>query len=238
MSIPRRVLIFAVICAALPAFVFGQSSSRTAPGGQEMSVEQSYLQESVELMIIREHSRTDSRDMKFVALEYIGDAIGRGNKSDDIRAALEYLSLEGVVNVTRENGRVVNNFPDVRRQAAMQLGRLGTPEARTTLLKMVNADNEPMVITEAIRSLGIMANDDNGDVSRNIVWTLNRFHNLNPDNFMALSAIEAFEKIAEANKGIKDRTVLETLIRITDGPYVPVVQNRARALLRDLRQYE
>jgi len=238
MYITKRVLIFAVICAAIPAFVFGQSSSRTAYAGQELSVEQSYLQESVELMIIREQSRTESRDMKFVALEYINDAIDRGNKSDDIRAALEYLSLEGVVNVTRENGRVINNYPDVRRQAATYLGKLGTPEAKTTLIRMVNADNEPMVITEAIRSLGVMANDDNGEVSRNIVITLNRFHNLNPDNFMALSAIEAFEKIAEANRGIRDRNVLEILIKIADGPYVPVVQNRARALLNDLRNYE
>ena len=65
---------------------------------QEMSVEESYLQESIENMIIREQSVATGRDMKLVALEYIGEAIGRGNTSDDVRNALEYLALEGLTN--------------------------------------------------------------------------------------------------------------------------------------------
>ena len=238
MIVLKRFLILAVICAALPVMVAGQTRPGVTPGNQEMSVEQSYLQESVELMIIREQSRTDSRDMKFVALEYINDAINRGNKSDEIRAALEYLSLEGVVNVSRENGRVVNNFPDVRKQAATYLGQLGTPEAKNTLIKMVNVDNEPMVITEAIRSLGTIGNNDYGEVTRVISWTMNRFNVLNPDNFMALSAIDAFERIAEANGGLRDRSVMDVLIKIAEGPYVTVVQNRAKDLLNTLRYYE
>ena len=238
MFILKRLLIFAVVMAVLPSIVISQTRPGITPGNQEMSVEQSYLQESVELMIIREQSRTDSRDMKFVALEYIGDAINRGNRSDEIRASLEYLSLEGVVNIARENGRVVNNFPDVRRQAATYLGQLGTPEAKNTLLKMVNSDNEPMVITEAIRSLGTIGMNDNDEVSRIISWTVNRFHSLNPDNFLALSALDAFEKIAEANDGLMDRSALETIIKIAEGPYVRPVQERARELLNELRKVD
>ena len=238
MLILKRFLILAVICTGLPVIVSGQTRPGVTPGNQEMSVEQSYLQESVELMIIREQSRTDSRDMKFVALEYIGDAIKRGNKSDDIRAALEYLSLEGVVNMTRENGRLVNNFPDVRKQAASYLGKLGTPEAKNTLVKMVYADNEPMVITEAIRSLGTIGNNENNQVTQVIAWTVNRFNVLNPDNFLALSAIDAFERIAKANGGLRDRSAMDVLIKIAEGPYVTVVQNRAKELLHDLRGIE
>ena len=233
----KRILILAAVFTVLPAIVMAQ----IRPGltsNQEMSVEQSYLQESVELMIIREQSRTDSRDMKFVALEYIGDAINRGNKSDEIRAALDYLSMEGVVNIARENGRVVNNFPDVRKQAATYLGKLGTPEARTTLIKMVSADNEPMVITEAIRSLGTIGSNANDEVTRNIAWTVNRFHNLNPDNFLALSALDAFERIARANNGLRDRSAMEVIVKIAEGPYVRPVQERAKALLEELRHYD
>jgi len=233
----RRFFILAAVILALPVLAAGQTRPGVTLGNQEMSVEQSYLQESVELMIIREQSRTDSRDMKLVALEYIGDAINRGNRSDEIRASLEYLSLEGVVNIARENGRVVNNFPDVRKQAAFYLGQLGTPEAKDTLLKMVNGDNEPMVITEAIRSLGTIGLNDSEEVSKTISWTVNRFHGLNPDNFLALSALDAFEKLAAANNGIHDRNALETIIKIADGPYVRPVQDRARELLDELRQY-
>jgi hypothetical protein len=236
MKILKSLLIFAVLCSAVPVMIIAQT--RPSLNNREMSVEESYLQESVELMIIREQSRTDNRDMKLVALEYISDAINRGNRSDEIRASLEYLAMEGVLNVTRENGRVVNNFPDVRRAAATYLGQLGTPEARTALLKMVLVDNEPMVITEAVRSLGnIGANDHNEEVARTISWTVNRFHVLNPDNFLALSALDAFEKIAIANNGINDRSIVETIIKIAEGPYVIPVQNRAKALLEDLRHY-
>jgi len=237
MLILKRFLVFVVVLAFLPVFVAGQTQTGSASGNREMSVEQSYLQESVELMIIREQSRTDSRDMKMVALEYIGDAIDRGNKGDEIHNALEFLSLEGVVNVARENGRVVNNFPDVRKAAATYLGKLGTTEAKDTLLKMVSRDNEPMVITEAIRSLGIIGANNVEEVTQIISLTVNRFNMLNPDNFMALSALDAFTRIAAANKGINDRYVVETIMKISDGPYITPVRNRARELLAELRQY-
>jgi len=237
MLIFKRFLIIAAALAFLTVMVPAQTQTGASSNNREMSVEQSYLQESIELMIIREQSRTDSRDMKMVALEYIGDAIDRGNKSEDIRAALEYLSLEGVVNVARENGRVVNNYPDVRKAAATYLGKLGTTDAKDTLLKMVNGDNEPMVITEAIRSLGIIGTNNADEVTKTISWTVNRFHGLNPDNFMALSALDAFAKIAAANKGIKDPAAVEIIIKIAEGPYITPVRNRARELLTELRQY-
>jgi hypothetical protein len=230
LTLKRLLLLGAVF--AVPVMLFAQ----TRPGNQEMTVEQSYLQESMELMIIREQSRAESRDMKLVALEYIGEAINRGNRSDDIRAALEYLSLEGVVNMTRENGRVINNYPDVRTRAATYLGQLGTPEAKNTLIKMVAVDNEPMVLTEAIKSLGNIGINDNDETIKVISWTVNRFDTLNPDNLMALSAIEAFEKITAIDGGIKDPTVVQTLIRIAEGRYIRPVQDRARDALAGLRR--
>jgi len=235
----KRFLIIAMVLLALTGMVSAQSRpGLTSPDNREMSVEQSYLQESVELMIIREQSRTDSRDMKMVALEYINDAIDRGNKSDEIRSSLEYLSLEGVVNISRENGRVVNNFPDVRVKAATYLGKLGTAEAKDTLLKMVNRDPEPMVLTEAIKSLGTIGMNNADEVTQTICWTVNRFNTLNPDNMLALSAIDAFEKIAAANNGIKDRNVMELLVKIAAGAYITPVKNRATELIDKLRQYQ
>ena len=240
MLILKRFLIVVVALAFLPVMVAAQTQTGASSNNREMSVEQSYLQESVELMIISELSRSypPSRDMKMVALEYIGDAIDRGNKSDEIRSALEYLSLEGVVNVSRENGRVINNFPDVRREAATYLGKLGTAEAKDTLLKVVNRDTEPMVITEAIRSLGIIGMNNADEVTTTIALTVSRFNMLNPDNFMALSALDAFSRIAAANNGIKDRFVVETILKISDGAYIRPVQDRAKELITELRKYE
>jgi hypothetical protein len=213
--------------------VMGQS----AGSGRELSVEESYLQESMEMMIIREQSRTDSRDQKIVALEYIGDAISRGNTGEEIKSALEYLALEGVVNKTHENGRLLNNYPDIRTKAVTYLGTLGTVEAKNTLIKVLMADPEPMVLQEAVKSLAKIGINDNEETVDAIAWVVTRFDVLNPDNLFALSAVEAFDKFAKANNGIRDPNVLRVLIRLSEGPYIRPVQERAKQVLADLRKY-
>jgi hypothetical protein len=220
----------------LAAAVAGLLSAATT-AAQEMSVEESYLQESIENMIIRENSQAIGRDMKLVALEYIGEAIGHGNTSEDVRNALEYLALEGLTNQTRENGRLINNFPDVRAKAVAYLGEVGTPEAKNALLKVMLADPEPMVLTEAVKSLAKIGLNENEETANTISWVVTRFDVLNPDNLLALSALEAFETLAKKNGGLKDPSALRTIMRIADGRYITPVKDRARQLIFDLRQY-
>ncbi|MDR1839544.1 MAG: HEAT repeat domain-containing protein [Treponema sp.] len=213
-------------------------SNVAAQSNNEMTIEESYLRETIELMIIRETARASSREQKEVALQYIGDAIQRGNKNDDIRQTLEFLSREGRRSIAMENGRVVNNFPDIRRQSAKYLGQLGTEEARQTLLQICQYENEPMVLQEAIKSLGdIGVVDDNNDTFIFISWVFDRFDNLNPDNIMAIATIDTFEKIARRNNGIKSPEAIATLRRITEGHYITPVKERAMQLLSDLRGY-
>ncbi|MDR2404164.1 MAG: HEAT repeat domain-containing protein [Spirochaetaceae bacterium] len=228
----KRLLMVLITLIGAVVLAAGQESG----SDRELSVEESYLQESIELMMIREQSRADSRDMKLVALEYIGDAINRGNTGPEVQSALEYLSMEGVLNKSRENGRLINNYPDVRTKAATYLGELKTPEAKKTLIKMVLADPEPMVLTEAIKSLGKIGLNDNDDTISAISWVVTRFDVLNPDNLLALSALEAYEKLAEAGGGIKDPNVIRTIIRIAEGPYIKPVQERAKQVLINLRK--
>jgi len=235
MLVFKRLLVLAAVFITATAMVMGQTSS-SGNREREMSVEQSYLQESVELMIIREQSRAESRDMKLVALEYIDDAINRGNTSDEIRAALEYLALEGVVNKTRENGRLVNNYPDIRMKAASYLGQLGTVEAQNALKKMVIADNEPMVISEAVKSLGTIGMNNNDEITDTISFVVSRYDVLNPDNNLAYSALNAFERIAQTNGRI-DPSAIRTIQRIAEGNYIKPIQNKAKQLLSDLRKY-
>jgi len=205
--------------------------------GREMTVEESYLQESIELMIIRETARAESREQKLIALEYIKDALDRGNRNDEIRQTLESLSREGRRTVSRENNRVTNNFPDVRRQAAKYLGQMGTDEAQKSLLDITQYENEPMVLQEAIKALGDIGTNDNNDTVAHIVWVVRKFDNLNPDNLMAVATIDAFEKIAKKNNGINSPEAIQILVRISEGNYVTPVRERARQLLADLRSY-
>ena len=225
------VLIIAALIA-VPA-IMGQSNN-----SEEMSVEESYLQEAMELMIIRETSRSDSREQKLIALEYIENAIGNGNNSDEIRTTLEFLSMEGTQNRVREKGRLMNDYPEVRRAAAKHLGTLDTPEAKAVLIRICTSDAEPMVLQEAVKSLGSMSSDEGDGAMAAIVWVANKFNNYTaPDNLLALAAVDSIDKLASKNKGIKDPGAIQLLIRIAEGPYAPPVKERAKQAIIDLRKY-
>ncbi|MDR0555354.1 MAG: HEAT repeat domain-containing protein [Treponema sp.] len=204
---------------------------------QEMSVEESYLQESMDFLIIREQSRADNREAKLAALDYIGQAIEGGKTGEDVRSALEYLAMDGILNKTTENGRLINNNPDIRLKAATYLGELGTAEAKDTLIKLLLIDPEPMVLTETVKSLGKIGLNDNNETVNAISWIVTRFDVLNPDNLLALSALDTYEILADKDGGIKDATALRSIIRIADGRYIKPVQERARQLLAKLRKY-
>jgi len=227
----KRFSILLVTAVIVISTVAAQSQRR------ELTPEESYLQASIELMIIRETARSYTREQKFIALEYIGEALNKGNTNDEIRQTLEYLSREGRASTARENGRVVNNFPDVRRQSAKYLGQVGTEEARKTLIEIIQFENEESVLQEAIKSLGDIGANPNNETVIHISWVMNRYNTLKPDNLMALATIDAFEKIARKNNGITSPEAVRTLILISEGLYVTPVKERARQLLAELRTY-
>jgi HEAT repeat protein len=211
--------------------VIGQSND------SETSIEESYLQEAIEMMIIRETSRSDSLDQKLLALEHIGSAIERGSTNEEIRVTLEYLSLEGTQNKARMAGRLVNNHPTVRRQAAKYLGDLGTKEAKNILLKICASDDEKMVLQEAVKSLGNIGINENDDVVNTIVWIMNKDTNSEtPDNILAIAAIDTIEKLARQNKSA-DPNAINVIARIMGGPYANPVKQRARQALVTLGRY-
>ncbi|GAB1481226.1 HEAT repeat domain-containing protein [Treponema sp.] len=239
MNVAKRILALAVAIAAVSTVAIAQTNGAKPEAKQELSVEESYLQESVETMIIKEQSRADSREMKLVALEYIGEAIDSGRAGEDIQKALEYMGMEGVVNKAREGGmgRVTNNYPDVRAKVAKHLGDLGGEGSQKVLMRMVLVDPEPMVLTEAVKSLAKIGLNENDETVSTISWIVTRFDIINPDNLLALAALDAYEKIAEKNGGIKDPSTIRTIIRISEGNYIRPVQQRARDVLSKLRKY-
>jgi len=224
----KRFLTLATLAFFAAFFAIGQTAAR------EMTIEESYLQESIELMIIRETSRSNSMDQKMIALEFIREAIDRGNTSPHIVQALELLALEGIVNRVMEGGRLANDFPPVRREAARYLGLVGTEEARLALIRMSLAENDPMVVQEAIRSLGIIGSNPNDETVSTIAWVVRRFDIINPDNMIALSAIDAIQKLSRTGDMVRDPNVIHILMRIVDGPYIRPVQDRARGLLMEM----
>jgi hypothetical protein len=232
----KRGFLFALGIFASVSLVWGQSP-QSANSIEEKSVEESYLQDTIELSIIREQSRSETWDGQMLALEYIEEAINNGNTGDEIRAALEYLGLEGITNITRENGRIVNNFPDVRVRAAGYLGELGTAEAKNALVKMLLADNEPWVLSETVKSLAKIGISDDEETVKTIAWIIRRYDTIGPNDILAKSALEAFDAFARNNSGIKDPGIIQMIMRIRDGRYIRPVREKAKEVLANLRKY-
>jgi hypothetical protein len=220
------------------ALVLGFAAVSMAMGqantGREMSIEEYYLQESNEIRIIKEYARGDSVEQKETALLYIMDAIKRGNDGEEIRAALEGLGTEGTVSITRENGRLVNNNPQIRIRAVEYLGELGTPEAKDSLIRIVRADNESSVLAEAFKSLAKIGINENDATVNEISTVLRHYHKLESDDRLAYTALEAYEQLAETSGGIKDPYTLNVISDLMVGKYPKIVRDRAKTLMDKL----
>ncbi|NLJ45266.1 MAG: HEAT repeat domain-containing protein, partial [Treponema sp.] len=97
-----RSLRSAALAALLVAVLAGVAAQTTSSG--EKTVEEAYLQETLETMIIKEQARGDTRDLKLLALQYIKQSIDEGRKNEEVRRSLEYLALETSTTVVREAG--------------------------------------------------------------------------------------------------------------------------------------
>lgn len=218
-----------LICAMMIAgSAFAQNKSKS-----ETSVENEYLS-SIQDVVITELANSDERDNKLVALSYLENAVNEGNVTPDMMVALDHLAGEGVSTEARTNGRLVNNFPDIRAKACDLLANVKTEESKDTLKKVALLDNEPMVITSAIRSLGEVGINNKDEVIDAIAWANKKNAVLNPTSSMALEVLIAYEKLADTveNKGPMIQSVGAIA---TNYRYATPVRQRALNLLKQLQ---
>ncbi|RKX74111.1 MAG: HEAT repeat domain-containing protein [Spirochaetes bacterium] len=223
----------------IPAYT--QEVREEAGVEKEKTIEELYLQ-SIEIKIIMEQAQSESREMKLLALQNIKNMIESGDLSTgspEAHYVLDYLSQEGITREIREGGRrLVNYYPDIRREACSLLGDLGGENSRATLLRVLAQDIEPMVKAEAAYALGKIGEDENGEVARalaNVI--LSQDNRTSPDNNLAFAVCLAIEKLAKANNGINNESVFRALIEISQGSYIKAVRTKANSVLDELRNY-
>jgi len=228
-----KIAVFSIILAALiGSLSFGQTTGGFGQQARDMTTEEFFLHNTVRIMVINEMIRSDNRDGKMLALENINEAISLGITGEEIINALGYLSSEGIRNTTRgANGLVINNFPDVRRISARTLSRLPAREVNDVLLQLLLDENEPMVIQEVIRSIGVINLPDDGTTMDAIVFAVQRLDRNNPDNLVAVAAIDTLGTLAQSNNLYFHPGANSLLVRISEGIYTNSVKERARAEL-------
>ncbi len=218
-------------CAVVVLAAFGVFAQS---GKDEQSVESAYFS-TVEDVVITELANSDERDNKLVALQYLENAVNEGRATPDMIVALGNLAGEGVTAQSRTNGRLMNNYPDIRAKSCELLGKVGTEEAKQSLVKIALADSEPMVITAAVRSLGDIGINDRDEVVNTIAWANKRNRVLNPTSSLALEVVIAYEKLADSVED-KNAMVQDLGAIATNYQYVKPVRDRALELLKKLQQ--
>ena len=222
----KKIAVLLATAAFLSFAAFAQNEEESTVEGEYMS--------TMEDVVVQELSNSDDLENKVMALQFLEEAANNGKVSPDMMAALDHLAGEGTNTQSRTKGRISNNFPEVRREACRILGKVGTPEAAKTLNKIVRADNEPMVLSAAINSLGEIGYNDNDETTNTIAFYSDRFETLNPTSSLALEIVNAYEKLAKTTKDRKP--MLSSLQRIAvDYRLAKPVRNRAKEVLNNLR---
>lgn len=199
----------------------------------ETSVENEYLNDMDGTVIIT-LAQSEEYDNKLVALQYLENSVEKGNTSDEVVAALDQLAGEGISTQTRKNGRLMNNFPDIRRQACLLLGKVGGEHSKNTLKNIAIADNEPMVQAAAIKSLGDIGINENDEVTEAIAYANLRNRVLNPTSSMAFEVLDAFEKLAGNTQNKK--TMIDEISHIAaDNHYNSAVRKHALDILKNMK---
>ena len=226
----RAISIVVVLCVA---------SMTLAAQEDDQTVTELYLQSQIKVQVIRAEAVDPDRDMKLIALDDIESLLADDPGNGEVLEVLKALSGEGVTNVVREQGHVINNFPDVRSRAAEILGQQGSPEAAEELSTILLTDPEPMVMSSAIQAVAnISLDDDQARISRDraMAAAIYRQTAVNKDNTFAYRFLDAVETIAAREGRLSDPMILEEVAKIANAHngYNRAVRERAYALLRSL----
>ncbi len=238
MRIPTPLLLIASLLLIPAGLVAQDGEDSDDPEATARTIEELYLSQDLELQIMRSQARANDREMKELALRSIRDMVESGETPDGVYVILESLAAEGVGRQVRSNGSVVNNFPEIRRQAAELLGQVGGEEAKDTLVTILRDDPETMVLAEAAYALGQIGLNENNEVSDHMVQALLRENSRStPDNNLAFSLILSLERLSAQNGGLADPEVLNVLLETASSPYIRTVRRRAVEAIVNMREH-
>jgi hypothetical protein len=225
--------------AVMLCLLLAAAAAAGAQDKKELTVEEMYLRD-IEFQVLSEKAFSGDPELKMSVLDEMERMIeeDKVDDPDKVQFVLEYLAMEGTGRRVRENARLVNYFPEVRRRAANLLGRLGGVKAQQALISVLIIDDEPMVKAEAAYGLGMVGlNEANGTVKA-ILFALQQEDPSTPDNNLGYAICLALEKIAKANNGIREPDAYRALVRIAQGPYIRTVKQKALATLEELKKYQ
>lgn len=176
-----------------------------------------------------------SREAKLLALDIINEMI---YEEEDVRPYLPVLlgelASEGTLKANFESGRVVNDFPEIRRTASEMLGDVGTLQSGDLLVRLLTFEYDSTVQLSMIRALGALMSDRNGlataAVSSIVMEDLRRRER--PDSRIARETLSTVASVYEYHGEMPHESGYEVLFEIYRGAYPKDVREMALAVMR------
>jgi hypothetical protein len=237
MKANRVMLTFLILCFIAAA---GWAQNGEGQGQGPATIEELYLSQDIELQILRSQALAADRESKLLALQSVRSMVENGALTPQNEGAfiiLQSLAGEGTFREVRSGGRVINNYPEIRRQATSLIAEIGGETAKNVLVRIAREDNEPMVLAEAVYGLGTIGLNENNEVSGQIVQIL-RVQNASetPDNNLAFASILALEKLASQAEPPLDPEIVSVLLETASAPYIRTVRRRAVEAIVNIRE--
>lgn len=216
------------------------AGAATLPADERvMTVEELYLQSDLGIQVLRTQALSPRREHKEQAIDALRALVEEGAISSDDSphiAILRLLVTDGSSYQVRTGGRVVYDNPDIRRDAAELLGVIGGAQARSALLEAIEFEREPMVLSQAIHSLGHVGLGDEGRGIVRITRVLVRENaQENPDTNLMYVTLLTMERLAsDYADQLASSALVNSLVQISTGPYNAIVREQARQTLASL----
>jgi len=189
--------------------------------------------------ILREMAFSFSAELKASALEEIESHLeGRRYLAVHLgvmEEVLAFLAREGVSRRVSEHGRPVADFPLLRLRSCRLLGALASNGARGQLLEVVRRDPDQAVAAAALKALGSIGLDPQGEVGTGIGLQLERGGR---SEAFVLAGLEALAAIQRRSGPFADAAVYSALVRISQGRYPRRVRLQAQEVLGQAAQKE
>ncbi len=191
-----------------------------------------HAQESIE-QFLRELEKPGKDD--YVKLIYEGShenklwAINKlvemGAKDDDVIDALVFGLQQGTLYVERQNGKVVNDFWDVRAASAVALGDIGNPRVLPKLYQALRYDPDVFVRSSVVIGIGKMGRRES---IPEITRTIETSSPAGPDDQLVLACVQALGTIGHRDGFIP-------LVEVMRGKFRRSIKIAARDALKKIK---
>ncbi len=208
----------------------GQSRSRAEAGNL------GYLSLLPDYLYLQSLAASGTHDSDLLLLSEVRSRMEAGSLGKStwyVVSLLGRMAGEGLFNLVYQYNRLINNFADVREQAAGLLGATGSLRSRDELIRLLGAESDPVAMAAQIGSLGALASDPDGASARAIAEAFTHHGLYPPDERLARATVGALAEMGSYRGGWTDPVCIGTLLSIAQGAFSQEVRSDALGALQN-----